>query len=198
MSHAVVPGAHVLAGGKKITDLASNCVQCPGGKAAAHWRVSKCYFPSFLRAGRVPLQRPLPARWQAPCCREQNSRGVVYGANLNLLCNCFLGRTVQIQLCSLLLLDYWSRLLFYCQHLLTPHLRGGYKASPLLNPTCLFHARFGWPSLGGEEWDRASVFPRSAHSSSLFHAAGLAALMGWSILVFVSSSFSYFVSCRTR
>ena len=105
---------------KKITDLASNCVQCLEGKAVARWRVSKCYFPPFLRAGRVPLQRPLPAQWQAPCCREHNSRGVVYGANLNLLCNCFLGKTVQIQLCSLLLQDYWSRLLFYCQHLLTP------------------------------------------------------------------------------
>lgn len=62
---------------------------------------------------------------------------------LNLLCNYLLGKAVQAQLCSLSLLGDWSQLLFYCQHLLTTHLRGGCKALRLLNPTCLFHARFG-------------------------------------------------------
>lgn len=42
---------------------------------------------------------------------------------LNLLCNYLLGKAVQTQLCSLSLLGDWSQLLFYCQHLLTPHLQ---------------------------------------------------------------------------
>lgn len=32
-------------------NLASNCVRCLRGKDVARRRVSKCYFPSFLRAG---------------------------------------------------------------------------------------------------------------------------------------------------
>jgi len=63
---------------------------------------------------------------------------------------------------------------------------------------CLFPPKFGWPSLRAEEWDRASGAPRSARGSSLFRAAGPTALMEWCIFVFVSSSFSDFVSCGRR
>ena len=120
------------AGRGRIAALGSNPARCPASSEGAE----VVLFPPRLAAGRVPLQRPSPARHRAPCCREQNGRGVVYGANLYLLCNSFLGKTGQIQLCSLSLLDCWCQLLFCCWHLLTSQLRGGCRASPLLNPEC--------------------------------------------------------------
>lgn len=121
-------------------NLVSNCVRCPRGEGCARRKVSKCYFPLFLGAGGF-LCRGHHLPDGRHCAAE--SKTVVYGANLNLPCNYFLGKAVQAQLGSLFLPSDWSRSLFYCQHLLTPHLQGGCKASPLLNPVCLFRASFG-------------------------------------------------------
>lgn len=176
-------------------NLVSNCVRCPRGEGCARRKVSKCYFPLFLGAGGF-LCRGHHLPDGRHCAAE--SKTVVYGANLNLPCNYFLGKAVQAQLGSLFLPSDWSRSLFYCQHLLTPHLQGGCKASPLLNPVCLFCASFGGPGWEAGQWDRVSAAPGCARGSSLLHAAGLAALVQCCMLAFVSSSRSRLVSGGTR
>lgn len=132
--HTVVLGAGVLAGeesqlwhlilcsapGPRLRLLGGyrSCVISPSPRG---WEGSSAEAIACLMAGTV-LQR---AKQQRSCLWSKLKPALQ-----------LLGKTVQIQLCSPLLLDYWSQLLFHCQHLLTPHLGGGCKAFPLLKPVC--------------------------------------------------------------